>query len=216
VMLSQRARYLEMTWRRHYGSDPSTPRHYTLPIRSLPDLFMRPWVTHDIVDGLRVWAELGEVAKTPWPQKARASSEILNLYRQQARPAPSYLRGIVTREVALGMFADAVDPRALIAARCARIAVAVERFKRDRNGELPPSLSVLVPAYLAELPADPYSGQSLVFRSAPGSYTIYSVGSNQQDDGGDLTSELQAAIAKGSSVRRIRGNDIGLRVLTLQ
>ena len=44
--LRQRARSLDATWLRYYGSNPKAPERYTLPMRSLTETVMRPWFTH--------------------------------------------------------------------------------------------------------------------------------------------------------------------------
>ncbi|MGH8638522.1 MAG: hypothetical protein ACREUZ_15400, partial [Burkholderiales bacterium] len=43
--------------------------------------------------------------------------------------------------------------------------------------------------------------------------TMYSVGPNQRDDQGDLSSELERVQQQGRGRRSIRGADIGVRVL---
>ena len=86
--LRQRARALDATWLRYYGSNPNAPEQYTLPMRSLTETVMRPWFTHDTVAGLRLWAELTEVVKLPWPEKGVRSSEILAALPQ--RPAAAH------------------------------------------------------------------------------------------------------------------------------
>jgi hypothetical protein len=65
--LRERARYVEMIWRRYYGTDPNVPRHYTLPMRSVTETLMRPWFTHNAVNVLRLWAQLVEVTRTQKP-----------------------------------------------------------------------------------------------------------------------------------------------------
>jgi hypothetical protein len=212
MLVAERARYLETNWRRYYGSNPATPRHYTLPMRSLPETLLRPWLTHRLIGTLRLWAELIEVARVPWPEKARASAEILRKYPPPARmdalrPWPS------PATVLLPLFRQAISPDTLVADRCTRVAVSVERFRRDHAGALPATLQDLVPTYLASVPLDPLSGAPLLYRTNPEAYTIYSIGTNQQDDGGDLTSEWRNATTAASGFRAIRGADLGIRVL---
>ena len=209
--LRERARYIELIWRRYYGMDPNAPRQYTLPMRSLTETVMRPWFTHDAVKVLRLWAELTAVVRTPWPDKAQRSSEILASYRtdQQTSRQASYS---INRGVVIGAFSQAVDATPLIIDRSSRIAVAVERYRRDR-GNVPGALSDLVPHYLSDVPVDPFSGRPLLFRAGADAYTIYSVGPNRKDDGGDLTSELRGVVARGWGRRVIRGADVGVRVL---
>ena len=185
--LRQRARALDATWLRYYGSNPNAPERYTLPMRSLTETVMRPRFTHDTVAGLRLWAELTEVVKLPWPEKGVRSSEILARYRDD-QPQRTAVYTPISQPRALGAFSQAVDATPLILDRSSRVAVAVERFRRDRAA-LPGALTDLVPAYFSDVPADPHSGRPLLFRPAAGAYTIYSVGPDQKDDGGDLTSE---------------------------
>lgn len=211
--LAARARYIDMLWRRYYGSDPNAPRQYSLPMRSFTETLLRPWFTHHLVTTLREWARLVEVVRLPWPEKAGASRRIVEEHDKASRQEPRNFLEVLARPwVALGEFSVAVDPRSLIVDRCSVAAVAVERFRRDHGGALPAALTELVPRYLADVPVDPYSGTAMLFLPSAHAYTTYSVGSNQQDDGGDLTSELEQAIARGWGRRAIRGADIGVRV----
>ena len=68
-----------------------------------------------------------------------------------------------------------------------RIAVAVERYRRDHGELLPNDLQDLVPTYLPAVPIDPFSGQEMRFAKVADGYVAYSVGSNRRDDGGDVT-----------------------------
>jgi len=69
--------------------------------------------------------------------------------------------------------------------RCSYVAFAVERFRRS-HGRWPDSLAALVPEFLKELPADPYTGLPLRFRRLADGVVIYSVGPDEKDDGGKL------------------------------
>lgn len=212
-LLWERARYVERIWRRYYGFDPEVPRSYGLPMRSITETVMRPWFSHKAVEVLRLWAELVEIAKRPWPEQAKASAEALDRYRaEESRRPRGFFPPMTNRGIALDSFARAVDPTPSIIDRSSRVAVAVERFRRDR-GDLPGALSDLVPKYLTEIPVDPFSGHSLVFRPAAGAYTVYSLGPNQKDDGGDVSSDLPRSVKRGPDGQIIRAADIGIRVL---
>lgn len=55
-----------------------------------------------------------------------------------------------------------------------------------REGKMPKDLAALVPAYLDDLPRDLVDGQPLRYRlNTDGSFVLYSVGEDAQDDGGD-------------------------------
>lgn len=76
-------------------------------------------------------------------------------------------------------------------ARAAQILLATERYRLDK-GALPQSLDDLVPAYLASVPLDPFSGESMRYAQREGGgYVVYSVGSDQKDDGGPAENKKQ-------------------------
>jgi hypothetical protein len=66
----------------------------------------------------------------------------------------------------------------------ARVAIALERH-RQAHGEYPQTLDDLLPRFLGTLPPDPVNGGPLRYRrDTPDRFTLYSIGLNQQDDGG--------------------------------
>jgi len=66
-------------------------------------------------------------------------------------------------------------------------AIAIQRYEL-RTGGLPSDLGTLVPEYLSELPHDWMSGKPLRYHTNPdGTFTLYSVGTDGIDDGGDPT-----------------------------
>jgi hypothetical protein len=66
----------------------------------------------------------------------------------------------------------------------ARTACALERY-RLVHGEYPESLEVLAPQWMASVPHDVINGQPLHYRrTEDGKFVLYSVGWNDQDDGG--------------------------------
>jgi hypothetical protein len=64
------------------------------------------------------------------------------------------------------------------------VAIAAERF-RLKHGEYPKNLDDLVPEFLAALPKDPFTGDSLSMARQGNDLMIYSVGPNRMDDGGN-------------------------------
>lgn len=65
------------------------------------------------------------------------------------------------------------------------VAIALRRYEL-RQGHWPASLSALVPEWLRAVPMDQMSGKPLVYRlNADGTFALYSVGEDGQDDGGD-------------------------------
>jgi hypothetical protein len=83
-----------------------------------------------------------------------------------------------------------------VLSRAADAALACERFRRQ-EGNWPQSLSDLVPAFLPSVPIDPFSGKSLVMKALEAGRLIYSVGSNQVDDGGELDERQRLDVGFG-------------------
>jgi len=79
----------------------------------------------------------------------------------------------------------------LATVRGTRLVFAIERF-RQVEGRQPRQLDELVPTYIDALPVDPYAknGEALRGRLENGSWLIYSVGTDQIDDGGVLRSGM--------------------------
>jgi hypothetical protein len=67
--------------------------------------------------------------------------------------------------------------------RLATTALALEQF-RNQKGRLPQQLEELTPAFLAEVPDDPFTGSELLYHLLPKGYVIYSVGRDLIDDDG--------------------------------
>ena len=63
-------------------------------------------------------------------------------------------------------------------------AVAMKRFEL-RHGNLPPTLDSLVPEIVSAVPVDYMDGKPMRYRLNPdGQFVLYSVGEDEQDDGG--------------------------------
>ena len=211
-LAAQRAWALELMWRQYYGKDPTAPSAYSLPTRSIGELALRPWLTHQFVAALRHWSRVVEAAAKPWPDKADALEGAIGGSTAAAPRAGSIAPPNLAALPSLSTFWRA-GADAFVVDRCARVAIAIERFRRDHGGSTPAILAALVPAYLPAVPADPLSGQPLRYHRDSAAYTVYSIGFDKKDDGGDLASELRAAIERRSGRRIVKGNDIGVRVL---
>ena len=128
-------------------------------------------------------------------EKDRRIAEARARAGRQDRDAPEHdvLNGYGTFN-ARSLFSDSARsvaqvPHTLMRAEVSRqmvmTAIALKRFQL-RNGGFPPSLAALCPEMLPSAPSDPVDGQSLRFRLNPdGSFSLYSVGEDGQDDGGD-------------------------------
>jgi len=68
--------------------------------------------------------------------------------------------------------------------RVATAALAIERFRLTHTNALPASLEQLAPDYCESVPADPFDGKPLRYKTHGASYAVYSIGSDGRDDGG--------------------------------
>jgi len=109
-------------------------------------------------------------------------------YWTDASPARSVLRHEFFTQLLLPSIENMARKTALTqtAADTATIACALERYRRAK-GHLPDTLEALVPDWIARMPSDRVSGQSLIYRRSPDDhYVLYSVGWNEKDDGGTV------------------------------
>jgi Tfp pilus assembly protein PilE len=82
----------------------------------------------------------------------------------------------------------------------AQVACALERY-RLANGQFPETLEALAPKFIAKLPHDVINGQPLKYqRTDDGQFVLYSVGSNETDDGGTV------ALTKNGNLDQNKGD----------
>jgi hypothetical protein len=75
----------------------------------------------------------------------------------------------------------------IVAVDCTRLTVAIERYRRNQDdGELPETLTDLVPTHIESIPLDPFTGKQLFYRYDEESYMVYSASANRTDDGGSI------------------------------
>ena len=91
-------------------------------------------------------------------------------------------------------------------AEAAAASLAALRYRND-TGKWPETLDALVPAYLDEVPSEPFKNQPLIYTVLEDGIMIYSVGPNGRDDGGspklvESTSQVGGA------------DDMGFRIWT--
>jgi hypothetical protein len=69
--------------------------------------------------------------------------------------------------------------------RCARTALAIERYRIDKGG-FPSSLDDLVPQYMEALLLDPFDAKPLRYRLEADAAVVYTIGDDMSDDGGQV------------------------------
>ncbi len=90
--------------------------------------------------------------------------------------------------IAVPNYEDAVlrEAKAQANLRSALVAIAIRQYEAAKKVRVS-DLSVLVPEYLAALPADPFGGGGPVSHTTiPGWHLVYSVGINRQSESGML------------------------------
>jgi hypothetical protein len=95
--------------------------------------------------------------------------------------------------------------------RSAVAMLAVERY-RLAHGNWPKSLNDLVPAFLREVPADPFDGKPLRYRRLPDGVVIYAVGFDGTDDGGKLDRGASRSPGFPRAAAPPTGVDVGVRL----
>ncbi|MHB9107630.1 MAG: hypothetical protein ACYDCO_11300 [Armatimonadota bacterium] len=70
------------------------------------------------------------------------------------------------------------------------VALALKAYRAD-HGTYPQDLRALAPAYLQQVPLDPFGGQPLRYQRSANGYRLYSVGPDNVDDGGKPSADGQ-------------------------
>ncbi|MBI3851955.1 MAG: hypothetical protein HY298_16990 [Verrucomicrobia bacterium] len=107
-----------------------------------------------------------------------SNTEAKNFYEQLRYPGPDSVRTL-SRTILKAMQTE--TDRSLTVC-----AVVLKRYSL-RHGKLPTTLDVLVPEFISSVPVDYMDGKPVKYRFKPdGTFTLYSVGEDGRDDGGDL------------------------------
>jgi hypothetical protein len=139
---------------------------------------IRPLVKRDISQNLPKYAELESQASLSYYQ----TRDFWKSHKDRLDGLPWY--AVVSKLVIPEMeaiFMKVATFDALV--RTARAGLACRIFK-SRTGIYPESLEALVPGLLEGIPVDPFTGKALVYRREGEGFIVYSLGSNQKDDGG--------------------------------
>jgi hypothetical protein len=137
---------------------------------------LRPLLKKDMRRTLAAFDWLAAQASVPYYQ-SRAD---LRAWDQQKRPWYGYLSKFFIGDVE-AVFMKVAQIEAIMLANRAGLAC---RLYKNRMGRYPESLEALVPDFLAGIPIDPFTGKSFVYRRKGEGFIVYSLGSNQKDDGG--------------------------------
>lgn len=100
------------------------------------------------------------------------------------------LRNYVSRMIlpALGAVIQK-EARRVAMLRMTQTIIAIERYRLAHDGLPPASIDELTPGFLPSVLADPFDGQPLRYRRLNKGCVVYSLGTDKEDDGGDLEPE---------------------------
>ena len=144
-------------------------------------LVLRPLSAQHLLRRLAIYDELTAASRLPWTERLDQMRAVA--LRRQWRDDAGFL---VNHGWSQDPWGFTSEPLGLSSVRVARAAIAIERYRLANRGELPATLGGLVPAYLAAIPIDPYSGQPIHYARLADGYQVYSVSFDRKDDGGDL------------------------------
>jgi hypothetical protein len=131
---------------------------------------------------VRTMHELIATARAPFPERLTGARQLQTSVEEQLQ---GHHLLIFSRMLlpSLGKAMDkAAEGEALL--RCARTALAVELCRLKTGGAVPEDLTQVAPSAGGALPLDPINNAPLHFRKLSPGYLVYSVGADDQDDGG--------------------------------
>jgi hypothetical protein len=166
------------------------------PFEAIALRVFRPARDHATVRELREFDEVLSAAAVEWPRKLDEAERLAQEYpRPNSRAsAITILMTPLSAHVASNQLQFMIPQVAesLARARACIGALAIARWRVDHSGSLPPAMRNLEPTYLTAPLIDPYVGAELKYVSDGGTFKVYSVGKNRQDDGGkwDQRSDL--------------------------
>jgi hypothetical protein len=117
-------------------------------------------------------------SELPYPARFAATQQLTTMKNP---PAPLY---IFSRLLLPPASVQARDADHVARVRVAVAALAIERFRLAHTNALPETLEQLAPTCCKAMPADPFDGKPLRYKTHGASYVVYSVGSDGQDEGG--------------------------------
>jgi hypothetical protein len=143
---------------------------------------VRPVVQHHMTESMKVVAEVREVVRLPWPDRLAAMREMPDRRSWLPEIVP-FIGAWRVQSVWREMVSDVAA--GVAAARCARLAVALEQHRRS-HGSYPGRLDALTQDLGSDTRVDPFIGKPFVYRPSNTGYVLYSAGPDGRDDGGQV------------------------------
>lgn len=141
----------------------------------------RPLVKRDMRRSLPSYEWLETQAKIPYYQSREA------LQARDVKPQNRPWYAVLSKTMLPESESASLKTAQIEAIMLANRAGLACRLYKSRAGRYPETLDALVPGLLSEVPIDPFTGKPLVYRRQGEGFIVYSLGSNQKDDGGRMT-----------------------------
>jgi hypothetical protein len=142
---------------------------------------VRPVLKTDLRNTLPVYGELEKQALVPYFESRGPLRSLAEAHK--ARPWYAFLSKALVANFESVFLKEAMLEATLLVSRAG---LGCQLYK-SRTGAYPENLGVLVPGILPEIPVDPFTGKPFVFRREGDGFIVYSLGSNEKDDGGRST-----------------------------
>jgi len=155
-------------------------------LRDIGVWLIRPVLKMDFRTALPIFQALEAQTKRPYFE----SRDFLRGQALRKRPWYAYLSKAMMANFEAAFMKEAMLEASLLAARTG---LACKLYK-SRTGRYPESLEALVPGILNEVPIDPFTGRPLVYRREGDGFIVYSLGSNEKDDGGRSTYNISQMV----------------------
>lgn len=128
----------------------------------------------DLMFYLERMGEMERALKKDFPEMREEAQQSVNTVESEI---PKHWMRYLVSGMILPTLSRAAHKEVVLSAqlRCARMALAIERYRLKNGGKLP-NPGELVPEFLAELPTDPFDHQPLLYEKLPKGYQIVCAG----------------------------------------
>ena len=129
----------------------------------------------DLAFHLETMAEIERALDLDYPEMLETAEEIQARVNEEVAAHP--IRYLLSAQI-LPAVAEGLRKEATLVARlrCARVALAVERYRLKHGGALPSSLKELVPEFLPQVVENPMTGEALSYEIISGGYRLVAEG----------------------------------------
>jgi hypothetical protein len=136
---------------------------------------------NDLAYYLAVMQKHVAASKLPFPERLRVVKQIDENHFNKGAGKLHLLSTLmlVSYEKAHEGYATALADQNIV-----QTVLAIERYRLAQPGQIPDSLTTLIPSFIPSLPTDPFDGKSLKLKKLNQGYMVYSIGPDEVDDGG--------------------------------